>query len=166
MVCFSKILFPTDFSEDWEHQFDFVVYFARLQKGKLYILHVITKDYSHACMIPSLEVGPVPEMGVQVPVKGEFGEDEIKQKMFEVVQLSRKEGVIVEDLLAHGKPHAEILRISKEREIDLIVMGNHEKSDFERRILGGTIERVVHKASCPVFIVNRSSYVPERFQDT
>lgn len=157
MVCFSKILFPTDFLEDWEHQFDYVVYFAHLQKGKIYILHVMTKDFSNACLIPSLEVGPVPEMGIPMPVKGEFDEGQIKQKMYEAVQRSRKEGLFAEDLFASGRPHAEILRIAREREIDLIVMGNHEKSDIERRILGGTIEKVVHKASCPVFVVNRFS---------
>jgi nucleotide-binding universal stress UspA family protein len=161
MVRMSKILFPVDFSDDWEPLFDYVIYFARLQKGKLYILHVTPKDLSHACVIPSLEVGPVPEMGIQVPIRGEFGEEEIKQKMFEVVQRSRKEGLMVEDLLSNGKPYAEILRIAKEREIDLIIMGNHEKSDFERRILGGTIERVVHKVSCPVLIVSRSSTASE-----
>jgi hypothetical protein len=34
------------------------------------------------------------------------------------------------------------------REINLIIMGIHEKSDFERRLLGGTIEKVVLKAPC------------------
>ncbi len=152
MVLFSKILFPTDFSEDSECLFDYSVYFARLQKGKLYILHVMTQDHSTACLIPSFEVGPVPELEIHVPVKSDLSEEKVRKMMSEMVQRSRKEGLIVEELFANGKPHVEILRVAKEREINLIIMGKHEKSDFERRLLGGTIEKVVHRAPCPVFI--------------
>jgi hypothetical protein len=37
MVLFSKIPFPTDFSENSVSLFEDVVYFARLQKGKHYV---------------------------------------------------------------------------------------------------------------------------------
>ncbi|MHB8481258.1 MAG: universal stress protein [Nitrospiria bacterium] len=156
MVHLSKILIATDFSASSDEAFDYALYLATLQRGKLYILHVLSRDLSPVCMIPALEVGPVPELEIPVsPREDEYGA-EIKQKMFELVQRVRKEGLIVEDLIVSGKPFHEIIRISQERTVDLIILGSHEKSELESRLLGSTIEKVRRKASCPVLIVKRS----------
>jgi len=155
MVPISKILFPTDFSEGWQAIFDYAIRFARLQGGKLYILNVVRKEHPEACLIPTLEVGPVPEMGIPVSIGGDPEEEEIRLKMTEAVRKSRRAGLTVEDLHAVGKPFVEILRIAREKEMDLIILGNHEKTDFERRVLRGTIEKILHKASCPVLVVSQ-----------
>ena len=63
-----------------------------------------------------------------------------------------------------GIPHAEILRLARKRNADLIVMGCCTKDDLHRRskmwgVAGSNIERVSQKARCPVMIVARE--VPE-----
>ena len=153
MIHLNKILFATDFSVSSDEAFDYALYLAGLQRGKLYILHVLTRDISPVYMIPALEVGPVPELEIPVSPREDEYEAEIKQKMFEFVQRSRKEGLIAEDLIVSGKPFHEIIRIAQERAVDLIILGNNEKSELESRLLGSTIEKVSRRASCPVLIV-------------
>ncbi len=63
-----------------------------------------------------------------------------------------------------GIPHAEILRLARKKNADLIVMGCSTEDDLQRRsrmwgIAGSNIERVSQKARCPVMIVARE--VPE-----
>jgi len=59
-----------------------------------------------------------------------------------------------------GIPHAEILRLARKRNADLIVMGCCTNDDPARRskmwgVAGSNIERVSQKARCPVMIVAR-----------
>jgi nucleotide-binding universal stress UspA family protein len=57
-----------------------------------------------------------------------------------------------EPILAEGKPHEEILRVARERGVDVIVMGVHGHGAL-RRLLGSTTRHVVREAPCPVLAV-------------
>jgi nucleotide-binding universal stress UspA family protein len=70
------------------------------------------------------------------------------------------EGVDVEETVASGKPHHEILRLAAERQADLIVLGIHGKNPVDRLLFGSTAEPVVRRASCPVLTVRAE--VPAR----
>jgi universal stress protein A len=154
MVPLGKILYATDFSEEAEAAFQYALYLTKLQRGKLFILHVLTRDVSPVYLIPAIETGPMPDMDLTMAHPGDEGyEQEIKQKMFELVQRSRREGLVVEDLVARGKPIQEILRVSVERQIDLIVLGSREKSDLEWILRGNISEKVTRKALCPVLVI-------------
>jgi len=62
-------------------------------------------------------------------------------------------GRVVETHVATGTPHVEILRIAEECGADLIVMATHGRGFISHAILGSTTERVLRRASCPVFAV-------------
>jgi nucleotide-binding universal stress UspA family protein len=51
---------------------------------------------------------------------------------------------------------AEIVRLAGELPADLIVMGTHGLSGFERFMLGSVTEKVLRKAPCPVLTVPRA----------
>jgi nucleotide-binding universal stress UspA family protein len=54
-----------------------------------------------------------------------------------------------------GIPYVEILKYSREKQGDLIVMAHHARNiDPEKAELGSTVEQVVLRASCPVASVN------------
>ena len=59
----------------------------------------------------------------------------------------------IEEIVAAGKPHHEILRIAAERASDLIVLGIHGRNPLGRMIFGSTAEPVVRRATCPVLTV-------------
>lgn len=59
----------------------------------------------------------------------------------------------ITEIVTMGKPDAEILRIAEEEACDLIVLGVHGRSGFDRLIFGSTAQRVVRQAACPVLTI-------------
>jgi nucleotide-binding universal stress UspA family protein len=57
--------------------------------------------------------------------------------------------------MVRGKPHVEIVRYAREKDIDLIVMGSHGLSGLEHVLFGSTAEQVVRESPCNVFVVKR-----------
>jgi nucleotide-binding universal stress UspA family protein len=51
--------------------------------------------------------------------------------------------------------HREVLTQAELVSADLLVLGTHGRSGFERLLLGSVAERIVRKAPCPVMIVPR-----------
>lgn len=54
--------------------------------------------------------------------------------------------------VAVGKPAPQILRISHERDCDLIVMGSHGATGFRKLFFGSTTERVLRETGVPVLV--------------
>jgi nucleotide-binding universal stress UspA family protein len=64
-------------------------------------------------------------------------------------------GVPMEPLIREGDPVSEILSQATDMKADLLVMGTHGRSGFERLLLGSVTEKILRKASCPVLTVPR-----------
>jgi nucleotide-binding universal stress UspA family protein len=52
-----------------------------------------------------------------------------------------------------GDPTHEILRVRGEIKADMLVVGTHDHSSFERLLLGSTTENLMRKAGCSVLVV-------------
>ena len=61
-------------------------------------------------------------------------------------------GKIINDTL---KRTVEILRVDKEEEVSLLVIGSHGKSNLDEIFLGSVSEKVARKCKSPVLIVKR-----------
>jgi nucleotide-binding universal stress UspA family protein len=64
-------------------------------------------------------------------------------------------GLPVRNQLIEREPVEAILAAANEWPADLIVMGTHGRSGFERLLLGSVTEKVLRKARCPVLTVPR-----------
>jgi universal stress protein A len=64
----------------------------------------------------------------------------------------------VETQWAEGPPATEIVRVAKEQDIDLIVVGSHGRGPLARAILGSTADKVVRTAHCPVMVVTHETH--------
>jgi nucleotide-binding universal stress UspA family protein len=62
--------------------------------------------------------------------------------------------------LREGAPGAEILAQAAEISADLIVIGTHGASGFERFFVGSTTRRVLHRAACPVLTIPKAADEP------
>ena len=61
-----------------------------------------------------------------------------------------------------GIPYVEILKFSREKQGDLIVMAHHTRDiEPEQALLGSTVEQVVLRAACPVASVNHPDKVAD-----
>ena len=64
------------------------------------------------------------------------------------------EGFVTDDVIVErGNPVEEILKHSKDRNCDLIVMGTHGQGTLEDVMLGSTARRVIRRSKIPVLVV-------------
>ena len=64
-------------------------------------------------------------------------------------------------VVAEGHPAEEIVRHSVETGADIIVIGAHAQSSIQNALMGSTTQKVIKKASVPVYVVQ----VPEGEQE-
>ncbi|QQY07807.1 MAG: universal stress protein [Candidatus Xiphinematobacter sp.] len=58
--------------------------------------------------------------------------------------------------LAMGEPSNEIVRVAREREVDLIAMSTHGHRFLGDLIYGNTVDRVRHRVGVPVLLLKAS----------
>lgn len=79
-----------------------------------------------------------------------------------LIQQARKEGVKAHTLELSGLADDAILEAAKRLDVDLIVLGTHERRGVSRFFSGSVAAQVVARARCPVLTV-RSSYRERKF---
>jgi nucleotide-binding universal stress UspA family protein len=133
---FQQILCPVDFSDASRHAIQYAIALARQHGSVLTVLHV-----------PSREHADLPWLAAEAAV------------LFEG---ATKTGIDVEVLIEHGQPAHQILTRAAALPADVIVMGTHGAGGFEHLMLGSVAEKVVRKATCPVFTVPpHAPFVPD-----
>lgn len=144
-----RILCPVDFSEFSRRALDHALGLARCYRSTVTALHVVAPMpvvvpgpyYFGAEMPPPMGLPPVDRAVVAAQV----------QRLAEAEQVP---GVQVETLVAEApEVYREILVQAERLGSDVIVMGTHGRSGFERLFLGSTAEKVLRKARCPVMTV-------------
>jgi manganese transport protein len=65
----------------------------------------------------------------------------------------RNTGFEVEAVLGYGRVSGEIVRISKEQRIDLLIMGGHGHSGIKDFIFGTSVSKVRHGLKIPVLVI-------------
>jgi nucleotide-binding universal stress UspA family protein len=55
-------------------------------------------------------------------------------------------------ILAQGRASEELIRISQQQGIDLLVMGSMGRTGMEKILLGDVAEKVVHQSTIPVLL--------------
>jgi len=153
MKLFEKILVPLDGSEHSLKALDVAIQIAKKFGGKITLVHV----YSMA--VPG--VMPEPSMATGVPVM-------TVPDISRLVEATRKAGsriledgeqrvkaakVEVNKLLEEGHTVQEIIRVAKEGNFELIVMGARGISHIREMLLGSVSDGVMHHVSCPVLVV-------------
>ena len=58
------------------------------------------------------------------------------------------------DLVKSGRPVDELVRLAKDRDVDLMVIGNRGLNSLAGRLLGSVPANVSHRVQCDVLIVH------------
>lgn len=89
---------------------------------------------------------------------GSFSDDyetrKDRQHLQSYVQQLRKVGFVVEGQLGYRNRIKEIVRIAKEADADMLVMGAHLHSGVMDFLYGETVDKVRHQLKIPLLIVN------------
>jgi manganese transport protein len=76
-----------------------------------------------------------------------------RSRMADLVDHLRADGLRAEGVLGYGSPPAEIVRLSQERHLDLLVVGTHGHRFLADLALGETVSPLLHRLSIPVLVV-------------
>jgi manganese transport protein len=132
---FANVALALDFS-DKDHKV--IEYALRLAKSdtNLVLIHVV-------------ESAPATVMGNQAD---DFETDEDQQHLKSYVTLLQESGYQAKGVLGFRSRVAEICRIVKEHNCDLLIVGSHGHKTAKDWLLGETINSVRHRIDIPVFI--------------
>jgi nucleotide-binding universal stress UspA family protein len=149
MISITRILCPVDFSDFSRHALEHAAAIAKWYDAEVVTLHVGPTP---------AHMSPPPVCGISAALPIDVGEEE-QRLMRELDAFVQPYAMTVRALSRRveiGGPVWQILECAKEVSADLIVMGTHGHSGFERLMLGSTTERVLRKAPCPVLTVPRA----------
>jgi nucleotide-binding universal stress UspA family protein len=135
---FSNIVFSTDFSKAADSAFMFAYNTARDIGAKLYVFHAV--DLSAHLM--GLSAGQL-EIERLIDKAKQTIQDRYVSKMTDYDNFETE--------VREGTPFVEILKYSREKQADLVVMAHHTKDvSPEEAEIGSTVEQVVLRSACPV----------------
>ncbi len=137
----THVLVPTDFSPSSVPAFRYAVEWAKVFEAELTLLHV------HSLQ-PGLDI----DAGIAQKFLDEqrkVAREELEKLLTEAQQQVPKATM---ELVA-GLPSECICQIAREKKCDLIMMGTHGWTGFNRVLFGSVAERVIQRAPCPVLSI-------------
>ncbi|SMC60221.1 Nucleotide-binding universal stress protein, UspA family [Desulfocicer vacuolatum DSM 3385] len=151
-----KILYATDLSQAAPHFFQYALFLANQFNAHLTSLHVMEELSPEAKLAFSSYFGK--DVRKELLLKREQGAmDEMKARVRRLCEAPLEGGEPIDPQrltikVTKGYPEEQILKISKEMDADLIVMGAHEKG-FSQTFLGTVAKRVLRRSRIPVTVV-------------
>lgn len=143
------ILLPTDFSECGNYALSYAASLARTFGASIICVHVIEP------MVPTVGYSGMTEPLPIADISDQL-EDSAERELPKIAECEECAGLEVEELIVHGEAASEIVRVAKDRRVDLIVVSSHGRTGWGRILFGSTAEAVVRHASCPVLVVKPS----------
>jgi nucleotide-binding universal stress UspA family protein len=147
MIEIRRILCPIDFSDYSRHALDHAVAIARWYDSTITLLHVFS-------VVPGAAYAPGTPMHPSA-VLTSTDRDELLASMKRFAEDEAGAAVPIQFEISEGNAAAEILAHASAMPSDLLVMGTHGRSGFERLMLGSITEKVLRRAACPVLTVPR-----------
>lgn len=138
---YGRILIPTDGSQEIDAVAEHAVGLAEGFDAELHVLSVV--DETAYASIPQDARDQIRD-GLEAD-----GSDATKS----VAERAVERGIDVTRELRWGNPPAAILVYGEENDIDLVVMGTHGRTGYERYLLGSVAEKVVRASRRPVMTV-------------
>ena len=143
---FRKILYPTDFSDGSKIAINYLIQLKDAGTKEVVLLHVVDARNLHIPDIYAI---------MDLSMLGEKQAISAKKKVSKIAEKLSDAGIKTIIRIEKGIPFKEILRVEKEEDVSLIIIGSHGTSDVKEMLLGSVSEKVVRKAEKPVLVVKR-----------
>lgn len=138
-----KILVPVDQSKTSIEALEYAISLAHKYDARIIALTVFNSSMLSHGYMNVVDVGAIAEKvakGVDDELKALIGRYPDER--------ARMEGVVLK-----GTPYLKILEYAKRENVDLIVLGSHGHTALHEILIGGTAEKVVRRAHCPVLTI-------------
>lgn len=146
---FKKILLPIDGSKYSEKAGEYAIWIADKSISQIIVLNVIDTSYLRSIPQQDLELS----LEEQFKVEGNTAVSKFTEKLEGSHCEGKCKNIQLITKIDKGKPADEILKVIKNNDIDLVVMGASGKHGLNRLYPGSVTERVVRSAPCPVLVV-------------
>lgn len=138
-VAFKNILVATDFSPASEMILPYARSFARQYDSTLFFTHAI----------PTAVLTAEPNAIEGLEMAAQRYRDELEARgLFK--------GIRHEWIIEEGEPWSILEKVARDEEIDLIIVGTHGRTGFNRLVMGSVAEDVFRHAYCPVLTIGPS----------
>lgn len=148
MIEIRRILCPVDFSDFSRRALDHAVAIAKRYQSTITLLHVYVVPLPYGA-----GQGVVPPPSMLTPETRETLLADLKR----FAEDASADSVPVEFEIIEGPVAPAILARAEALPADLLVMGTHGRSGFQRLVLGSVTEKVLRQALCPVLTVPRAA---------
>jgi nucleotide-binding universal stress UspA family protein len=154
VVRFTHILCPTDLSDASSRSLTYAATLARWYQAKLTVLHVV----------PSFDPMSVRAGDLSAPVRVVYpvSREGVLERLRQTVDGAGAASLGAALLAEAGDPARTIVDQAVALGADLVVLGTHGRSGFERLFLGSVAEKALRKAPCPVMTVPPHATSPLR----
>jgi nucleotide-binding universal stress UspA family protein len=144
----THILAPTDLSDESRRTLNYAVRLAEHFHAQLMLLHVWTPPRSHAGVLGALD-----------PEAIQRSKDRAESILRRLQDIIRERYSDTESYFLTGEPCAQIVAVAKGSEVDLIVISTHDYDWLTRAVEGSDAEKILHDATCPVWIVREKEFI-------
>lgn len=133
-----KVLIPTDFSEISDQVIEIALFMVKKFEAHLVFLHVMERIDHPRDMTALFDDGYE-----QLEARGLI-------TLNKLIVMAKQQGIEAQSELKEGVPYIEIVKLAKQMEADLIILGTHGRGGLSHMFMGSQAERVVRMAPCPV----------------
>jgi len=148
-----NILFPTDFSPNADNALNYAVEIARKIKGNLILFHA----YSVQLIDPNMPAEIYLSAYQEEEKSAKENLETLSKRLIESNKGDDGSSLFnIDTIVSQGLVVDEVLALSDEFKIDMIIMGTHGASGITEFILGSNTASVIEKASIPVLAIPRN----------
>ena len=141
---FRNILVPLDLSNQSTRAFKVALDVAKKYNSKITLLTCLELDASHHLYF---EARPNSQ---QIKKQSKVVKEHFKM----LDSLAEKNNISIKSkILTSGSAVNNIVTFAKSQKHDLVVIGSHGRTGFDKLLLGSVANGVSHKAKCPILIV-------------
>jgi nucleotide-binding universal stress UspA family protein len=148
MLTLTKIFCPVDLSETSFRALGYAAALAKWYNARLLVLHVLGPPEPEPVMAPD---GGLLEPRRRAPA------DAVAVELNRAMDAAGVADVAPLILADEKRTHETIVDYARAQGADLLVMGTHGRSGFNRLLLGSVTEKVLRAAPCPVLTVPPAS---------
>jgi nucleotide-binding universal stress UspA family protein len=151
---FQKILVPLDGSEHSLKALDVAIQLAKKFSGKITLVNVYSVVAVPMMPEPSMATAGIPVMAAPDISKLIEATQKVGNRILDDGEQRVKAAKVeVNRLLEEGHTVQQIVRVAKEGNFELIVMGARGISRIREMLLGSVSDGVIHHVACPVLVV-------------
>jgi len=141
----NNILVPYDGSKYSFHAFKFAIEMVKKFNSKLTVVMIIPKSYHTVSLYTNIRYE-------KILLKKQ--RDSANSALSEVDSIAKKQGInLVKHVLESNSVVKQIISFAKSKKFDLIVMGTHGRTGFDKLILGSVANGVSQRVGCHVLLV-------------